>query len=314
EHPFIDRPFHQQVLGAEDFRNLRENSGATAGAYAVGDIADQRVRGHTGEAVRAAAFQSDRQRRQRTRLPPVAFGNRDQLCQGGKALLGLILGGLCSERPEPPRCVGAADFREELVELIRFAAEADDQDTAGVGVCGERGQHAAGVRQIVAELRAPERMRKGMDSVDAAREPLCANARDALGGTRHAPYGAQNPDLVARLWVCTCAPRAMSCVVRPIGQPSLRTVSPAAMSRSATLCPRGIRSVMSTGVPSMLVCAPGSRSARATATSSSGAMRCKAKGWRIAASTQRWYTRTPDPQRNLPPPLCQNGPTHEELP
>src|SRR4051812_45531183 len=57
-----------------------------------------------------------------------------------------------------------------------------------------------------------------------------------------------------RLCVWTCSPSAIGTVATPITWPYLRTGAPAAMSRTATLCPRGT---------------PG-RSRRTTATSSPG--------------------------------------------
>ena len=86
------------------------------------------------EAVRAAAFEADAELGERARLALVALGDRDQLVDSGEAL----------PRSRPPRPArlkrGCArgrfgdQLREQPVELVRFAAQAEDQHAAGVGM------------------------------------------------------------------------------------------------------------------------------------------------------------------------------------
>ncbi len=62
---------------------------------------------------------------------------------------------------------------------------------------GQRGQQVAGVRQVVAQLRAAQRMGQGIDAVDAALEALAGLPGQALRRARHAADRAENPDFVA---------------------------------------------------------------------------------------------------------------------
>lgn len=54
------RALHQQPLGAEHFRDFRENGAAARCRDAIGDASHQRIRADAAETVGAAAFQSDR--------------------------------------------------------------------------------------------------------------------------------------------------------------------------------------------------------------------------------------------------------------
>src|ERR1035441_1101008 len=62
----------------------------------------------------------------------------------------------------------------------------------------------------------------------------------------------------------------MGTLARPITWPQRSTVSPAAMSQSATLCPAGMASRVRTGRPSTLSSVPAGRATRAMATLSVG--------------------------------------------
>src|SRR5664279_1675565 len=77
-----------------------------------------------------------------------------------------------------------------------------------------------------------------------------------------------------RLWVCTCAPTAMSTVARPMDWPYLCTAEPAGRSRTASLWPRGTSSPSTTSRAADISSRVPARSSHvATATSSSGRKR-----------------------------------------
>jgi len=80
--------------------------------------------------------------------------------------------------------------------------------------------------------------------------------------------------MVLRLWVWTCAPWAMGCVVLPMGRAYLSSTCPAGSARMAILCPSGTASVtlsVVTKSPSRVTTptsSPGARSITATPASS----------------------------------------------
>ena len=65
---FVTAVVHQQLLGAEHFRHFGQHGGTAVGNHVVGKTAQHRVGGNTGQAVRAAAFQTKLQLTQFTRL------------------------------------------------------------------------------------------------------------------------------------------------------------------------------------------------------------------------------------------------------
>src|SRR5262249_39934719 len=72
------------------------------------------------------------------------------------------------------------------------------------------------------------------------------------------------------LCVCTCCPGLIALFARPIACPYRCTISPGPISRSATLCPAGIGSVVTTVWPSTLNSVWAEIGTRATATLSVG--------------------------------------------
>src|SRR5664279_5640957 len=76
-----------------------------------------------------------------------------------------------------------------------------------------------------------------------------------------------------RLWVCTCAPAAMSWLARPMDWPYLCTTEPAGRSRTASLWPRGTSPGSTSTRVAVSSRAPPCSSPVATATSSSGPSR-----------------------------------------
>ena len=61
----------------------------------------------------------------------------------------------------------------------------------------ECGKQAARALEIVAELRAAELVREGMNAVDARTVTLAREPREAFGRAIDAADGRQDPDLVA---------------------------------------------------------------------------------------------------------------------
>ena len=68
ERFFIAAVVHQQLLGAEHFRHFGQHCSSAVSNHVVGETAQHRVGGNTGEAVRAAAFQTKLQLAQLTRF------------------------------------------------------------------------------------------------------------------------------------------------------------------------------------------------------------------------------------------------------
>jgi hypothetical protein len=120
----------------------------------------------------------------------------DQGLDGGQTVFQLVLDHLGREAAQ----AFAVDVRGRLqqgLQLVVLAAQAQDQHAAGVGVGGQARDQAAGVAEVVAQLRAAERVGEGVDAVDAAGEAGIGLLGDAAGGVGHAADGAQHPDLVA---------------------------------------------------------------------------------------------------------------------
>ncbi len=65
---FVTTVVHQQLLGAEHFRHFGQHRGAAVRNHVVRETPQHRVGGNTGQAVRAAAFQTKLQLAQFTRL------------------------------------------------------------------------------------------------------------------------------------------------------------------------------------------------------------------------------------------------------
>jgi len=102
----------------------------------------------------------------------------------------------------PQRAYAAAQgcgyFLDQPVELIRFAAQADQQHTAGIGVAGQSGEQRAGAIQVFAELRAAVRVAECEDAIDRLAVTGVGDGGDPLGGAGDAADRGQNPDFVAR--------------------------------------------------------------------------------------------------------------------
>jgi hypothetical protein len=65
-------------------------------------------------------------------------------------------------------------------------------------MAGQSGEDSAGAVEILAKLRAAERMGEGVDSVDRFGVARSGDGGDLLGGPGDAADGGQDPDLVAR--------------------------------------------------------------------------------------------------------------------
>ncbi len=81
EHLATGGPLHQQLFGTKDFRNLGEHGSAAGLGDAIGDAADQRIRGDAAEAIGAAAFQTDDQIVETARYALVSLGELHAVLQ-----------------------------------------------------------------------------------------------------------------------------------------------------------------------------------------------------------------------------------------
>src|SRR5436309_3745256 len=80
------------------------------------------------------------------------------------------------------------------------------------------------------------------------------------------------PRVLATLCTCTCAPAATSIVAVPIALPYLTIGSPHRIALSATLCPRGIGSTMTSSAPLACTASPTPSGSSAVATLSRSLM------------------------------------------
>ncbi len=78
---FVTAVVHQQLLGTEHFRYFSQHGGAAVGNHVVGKTPQHRVGGNTGQAVRAAAFQTKLQLAQLTRLTLIVTHHVVQLME-----------------------------------------------------------------------------------------------------------------------------------------------------------------------------------------------------------------------------------------
>ena len=157
--------------------NLGQHRGAAGAGDAIGDRADERIRGDAAEAVRAAALQADRPDRssaQGTRC--VALRDLARALRRRAGLLRVSSSVACAAKERMRARSAFGNLAEQLLELIRFAAQAEDQHAAGVRMARERGDQLARAIEIAAELRAAELMRKRVHAIDATGEALRAAA------------------------------------------------------------------------------------------------------------------------------------------
>ena len=186
---------HQDALGAENFRDFAQDRLAAREGHLVRHAPDHRIGGQAGKGVRTAALHPDHEVRHIARLAPVVLDDRDQLFQRIHARLKLVIDLLRGEPGQP--VLRPVDAFDQLRQLVVLAAQPDDQRRPGVRMRGQRGQHVARMAEVVAKLRAAERMGDGVNPVDPALETLMRLLRQPLRRARHAADRAENPDFVA---------------------------------------------------------------------------------------------------------------------
>jgi hypothetical protein len=140
------------------------------------------------------------------------------------------------------------DLGREHEGVARHPAQARAQAMLRQAVAVERCRievahaRAAGRGRRLAQLRVghlgeeiAERPAAEAERTDL--QPAAADRAQLLG---RALMAAALPRRLRRLCTCTCSPGSIAAVVAPIGWPYLRTVSPDASARSASLCPSAI--------------------------------------------------------------------------
>ncbi len=137
-----DRPARQQVFGAVDFRRLGQYGAPAVGDQAVHGGTQSRVGGDAGVAVGATALQRDSQMLDGAGCPFDLVGFVQQLLDVADAL-GDRLGGaadlLDREGVQPGAGLQTLGL-DQRVDLIGFAAEADDQHGGEVDVARVAGE------------------------------------------------------------------------------------------------------------------------------------------------------------------------------
>src|SRR6185369_17670567 len=207
EHLLVRRALHEQPFCAEDFRDLRQDRRAACVRDAIGDAPYQWIRRDAAEPVRAAALQSHGERSKRTRL---ALDARSDVCEffdDPQPFFDFILRRLRGERADV-RALRLGNLLQQRLELVRLAAESEDQHAAGIGMPRECGDELARALEIAAELRATELMWERIHAVNAIFAAVRRLPRDALRSAADAADRAKNPDLVARADATVGAPVA----------------------------------------------------------------------------------------------------------
>ena len=168
-----------------------------AGVHApVCDSPDERVGRDTAQAVGTSALESELEVGQRARLASISAGHRDECCNRGETRFQFILHALRRKRADP----AAFDTVERLqqpVQLVRLAAETYDEDAPGIRMTRQRCDQAARACQVVAKLRAAERVRERVHAIDDVRVAQGCRACYALRRSRYATDSAQDPDFIA---------------------------------------------------------------------------------------------------------------------
>jgi hypothetical protein len=195
KHARVGGAVHQQLLGAENLRNLGEDRGAARFGHDVAHPPDQRIGGEAGKAVRTAAFDAEHQLGKRRRLALRQAGGLDQRVDQRQPFLDFVLRFLRAERSD---IGGRIDLGQQRLHLVGFATQPDDQHAAGIGMAGQRGEDGARAGKVVAQLRAAERMDEGVNAVDAAGMAARGPLGDLLGGAGDTSDGREDPDFVAR--------------------------------------------------------------------------------------------------------------------
>jgi hypothetical protein len=152
-------------------------------------------------------FSPTGERSKRTRL---ALDARSDVCEffdDPQPFFDFILRRLRGERADV-RALRLGNLLQQRLELVRLAAESEDQHAAGIRMPRECGDELARALEIAAELRATELMRERIHAVDAIFAAVCRLPRDALRSAADAADGAKNPDLVARADATVGAPVA----------------------------------------------------------------------------------------------------------
>ena len=90
EHRSLDGAIHQQLLGAEHLRNLRQQHAAADRRHAIGDAAEQRVGADAAEPVRPAALVAEHEVRRAALRAPIAAHSLDELRDRARSLLELV--------------------------------------------------------------------------------------------------------------------------------------------------------------------------------------------------------------------------------
>ena len=190
---------HQDGFGAEHFGDFGEDRGAALGYDPVGEDAQERVGRYAGKAVGTAAFKADTQLAHRYFHPAVLGCGGEDFAQLLKAVFDLVAHFLAGEHAHAGGLNGADEFAES-VELVVFAAEADDEHAAGVGMMDHVGEDATGVFMVVAKLGAAVVVGECDDGVDgtfATGDFGLETADNLLADAVDAAHGGDDPYLVA---------------------------------------------------------------------------------------------------------------------
>src|SRR5690349_16543235 len=134
--------------------------------------------------------------------------------------------------------------------------DADDDDGGDVRIAAGADQRAEMQVEIGAELQPTVRVRDRERALDVVGDRLARGVRQVVDGqdddvVAHADAAVLaaiaeearfhgHHRLVLMLWTCACEPLRIGCTTLPMSTPYLMTVSPTAMSFSATLWPIGM--------------------------------------------------------------------------
>ena len=140
----VPGPPRQQVLAAVDLSRLSQHDRTALADDFIGGPAQAGVRGHARPAIRPAALQCNDQLRRRNRLPLNLIRHRQNLLDGGDASLDGL--GEAAVLLNGEHCwlmaVAKPGRLDQIGRLVDFAAEAEDDVAAHVGVVNDAGHRS----------------------------------------------------------------------------------------------------------------------------------------------------------------------------
>ena len=195
EQFLVPAPVHQDRLGAEHLRHLRQDRGSAHGGQPVAEYADGRIRRNAAQSVRSAALETHGQLIRRAGHPFVSAHTLCQFLQQRHSGFLFILAFLADQEPDPA-CVIIPHIGFNLLDSAVFTAQPQQQHPARVGMGSQCCQCFPGIVLVVPQLAAAVGMRKGIHAFHRAAGQLLRFPGQGFCHVIHAADGRQNPQLI----------------------------------------------------------------------------------------------------------------------